>query len=58
MRYALPVLIAALIAGVAGYRASKLPSVQAGSPGWLWPLFWVAIASLLLVVPLLWWLDL
>jgi hypothetical protein len=58
MRFALPIFIAALIAGVAGYRASKVQCVQAASPAWLWPLFWVAIASLLLVVPLLWWLDL
>jgi len=57
MRFALPILMAAIVAGIAGYRASRLPSVQAVMPTWLWRLFWVAIASLLLMVPLLWWLD-
>jgi len=57
VRFALPILFAAIAAGVAGYRARKLRSVQAVIPAWLWRLFWVAIASLLLMVPLLWWLD-
>jgi hypothetical protein len=57
VRFALPILFAAVVAGVAGYRAGKLRSVQAVMPAWLWRLFWIAIATLFLMVPLLWWLD-
>jgi hypothetical protein len=57
VRFALPILVAALVAAWAGYRVSKLSTVTRLLPWWYWRIFWTLIAAVLLMVPVLWWLD-
>ena len=54
MRPSVVILLAVIIAGVAGYRASRLPHIRATVPPWTWPLLWISIGALVLVLPLLW----
>jgi len=56
MRFALPLLVAGLVAALAGYSLRK-STVAAYLPGWFWPVFWTLVGSVLVMVPLVWWLD-
>jgi hypothetical protein len=58
VRYSTTILIAVLIAAMAGFQTSRLPHVNASLPAWFWPVFWIVIAGTAATVPILWWLDL
>jgi hypothetical protein len=58
VRYAVVILIATLVAALAGYRAFQLRSVQAVMPQWMPTAYWFLIGALFVTVPIIWWLDL